>query len=211
MYNKWLLTKLICAALAFLFCPSCTSRYDAPDIFDTISEGWKNDVTQNGVLGARWRVFDQVEINKTTLEEVRRVYGATPQFRIHDKEQSPFLICYRTLDGIDVIFESGPHGGCTTITAIYIIQERYFSDKRCTRTVAMPMNLSIGDLTLGTNKEAVEKLLGAPQVKEKNFISFQYLEIKNSPEHIDILSGVDIGFGEGGLVIWYHVYYQEST
>ena len=196
-------------------CASSTMRASSSNdnISFAFSEiGW--DKKSNGSLSSEWHVFDRTELYKITLSEVENIYGKAISYRPDTRSYSPSLLCYLSPDNNVVVFQSGPLGGWSKVTAILIAKKDEYYDKRCIETKEI-QQYSIGGLSLGLNQQEVNALLGNPSYKDKHFSAYRYEQKRRSKieKNLDIYvtSGIEIGYSETGVVKWFRVYWQEST
>lgn len=181
--------------------------------FKDSDKGW--DKMQKGVLPSKFTSFGNVALDKSTLGEIETLYGTAQRYKSDTTATASDLLCYLSPDGHAVVFESGPLGGGSYVTAILVVGKGIYTHEHCSETNRIEKMPEIGGLAPGLDKAAVERLLGPPSYSDARFIVYRYAAkrpLNNTKTgYFDITSGVEIGISAKGKVSWFQVYWVESS
>lgn len=202
------LTGFICLAILTLGCGSAESDIHFP--FE--SWGWEDSVQR--VIPDDFLSLSSIEVGTSTLEDVRERFGPAVEFRRGNESYSPSLICYLAdTDDTAVIFQSGPLGGWSVVTAIWIGHSHHIDVANCTASSKVGREkASIHGVFPGSSFSTIELNLGMPTYRKLPYIAyrFQDQDVSSSDGPFDITSGLELEL-KNDRVAWFRVYRQASN
>lgn len=155
-----------------------------------------------------------VVIGTTTLEEVTTIFGQSKIYKPDNKSYSPSLICYLSdKDDTSVVFQSGPLGGWSVVTAIFIGYSQFVDVSKCSMSnLVNREKLIINGISLVSRLSDIENNIGKPTYHGNSFVAYRYQDTAplKGGKVFDISSGLELEF-EKGQIRWFRVYRQESN
>jgi hypothetical protein len=202
------LSKKLGIAFLMLGCSSAESEIHFP--FE--SWGWDDSVER--VIPSNFLSISSIEIGTSTLEDAKREFGAAAVYRPGTESYLPSLICYLSdSDETAVIFQSGPLGGWSVVTAIWVGNSNYVDESKCATSSKVKREKDSGrGVFLGSRISAIESELGEPTFAKLPFVAFrfQYKDVGRTDGPFDISSGIEMEI-EDGRVVWFRVYKEASN
>lgn len=197
------------SSIAFFLLASCTSNADI--FFPFATWGW--DASEKKVISENYLSLSGIVIGTTTLEDVTTIFGKSKPYKPDSKNYSPDLICYLSnKDDTAVIFQSGPLGGWSVVTAILIGRSQFMDVSKCAVShLVRREKMIINGISLDSKFSVIQYHIGKPTFHESSFIAYRYQDTAvNNNMLFDISSGLEFEL-ENDEILWFRVYRQLSN
>lgn len=180
---------------------------------------------KTGVLPLGHSSLAGVRLNRTSIEQVRSLFGPTEVFRVSNSDGANKAVCYvssKVEDTTAVIFESGALGAWEVVTAITVAPRHLIRgvESRCVKSAKITSHLSTkGGLKLSLPSSRLASL-GLPHgaIDSRGITEFRFLKdqplrkspsSKKAPDIKQVSSGALVALIQG-KVQWFQVYWTES-
>lgn len=200
--------KTLWVVLLMVACSPVLSEVHFPHLV----HGWETSTA--GEIPNHFLSLSNIQIGRSTIDDVYDELGKTVAYRPGSESYSPKLICYlSSTDDTAVVFQSGPLGGWSVITAIWVGRARHVDTAKCSTSDKIDRTrANIGGIFIGTNTLTIKGELGEPTYVEPPHVAYRFetRDETSSETVFDIVSGLEIEL-EDDCVVWYRVYWQAST
>lgn len=196
--------------IIILLLSSCAGTAIAP--FPFARWGW--DSSEKKIIDDRYLLLSGVVVGKSTFDDVAKIFGKSKIYRSGAKNYSPNLVCYKSEhDDASVVFQSGPLGGWSVVTAVWVGKTNLIDATRCAKSRLVdrkkmaPNGLSL-DLTIAD----IQKRIGRPTFRNAQFVAYRYQDkiVLVEGKIFDVTSGFEIQF-ENNKLNWFRIYRQISN